>query len=88
MPAFAVEFTPAAQRDLKRLDPGVRAQLLRASTVLGQYPFPSSSGRIKVLVGLDPRHFRLRVGDYRIVYQVEDKQVIVVRIAHRREAYR
>lgn len=88
MPAFAVEFAPAAQRDLKRLDPNVRFQLLRASTILAQDPFPSASGRIKVLTGLVPRHFRLRVGDYRIVYRVERAKVIVVRVAHRRDAYR
>ena len=88
MPAFAVEFAPAAERDLKRLDPAVRIQLLRATAVLTQDPFPSAGSRIQPLVGLVPRHFRLRVGDYRIVYRIEGKKVVVVRVAHRREAYR
>ena len=85
---FHVEFTPAAGRDLRRLDAYVRSQLLRAATVLAETPHPSSSRRIKLLVGLQPAHFRLRVGDYRIIYRIEGDRVIVVRVAHRREAYR
>lgn len=85
---FDVEYAPAAARDVKKLDPAVRIQLLRSSRVLAQSPYPSGSSRIKPLVGMTPPHFRLRVGDYRIVYRIEGKKVIVVRVAHRREAYR
>ena len=84
---FRVEFAPAAARDLKRLDPYIRSQLLRAATILSEAPYPSSSERIKLLVGLQPPHFRLRVGDYRIIYRIEGNRVLVVRVAHRREAY-
>lgn len=87
MSAFNVEFTPAAARDLKKLDPAIRAQLLRASTVLNTSPYPGASARIKPLVGITLRHYRLRVGDYRIIYRIEESQVIIVRVAHRREAY-
>ena len=88
MSVLAVEFTPAAVRDLKRLDPQVRVQLLRASKVLTQAPYPSQSGRIKLLVGVTPVHFRMRAGDYRIIYRIEKDRVIVVKVSHRREAYR
>jgi len=72
---------------LKRLDPAVRLQLLRASTILKGAPYPGTSARIKLLAGVTPRHHLLRVGDYRIIYRIEGPQVIVVRVAHRREAY-
>lgn len=85
---FDVEFTPSAARDLKRLDPYVRHQLLQVAAVLRQAPYPSGSSRIKPLLGLEPLHFRLRIGDYRLIYRIEARRVIVVRIAHRREAYR
>jgi mRNA interferase RelE/StbE len=85
--AYNVEFTPAAVRDLKRLDPAVRLQLLRASAVLAAAPYPGASARIKVLAGILARHYRLRVGDYRLIYRIEGSQVIIVRVAHRREAY-
>lgn len=87
MSAFNVEFAPAAQRDLKRLDPQIRLQLLLASTVLRDAPYPGASARIKILMGISPRHYRLRVGDYRLLYRIEGATVLVVRIAHRREAY-
>ena len=87
MDAFSVEFTAAAQRDLKKLDPQVKFQLLKASTVLSQAPYPGTTPRIKMLVGISPRHYRLRVGDYRVIYRIEGTIVLVVRVAHRREAY-
>ena len=87
MSTFNVEFSPAAARDLKRLDPSIRLQLLRASTVLKASPYPGAIARIQPLVGIAPRHYRLRIGDYRIIYRIEGSRVIVVRVAHRREAY-
>ncbi len=88
MSSFSVEFAPAAARDLRRLDPQVRAKLLEASSFLAQAPYPSGGSRIKLLVGISPLHFRLRIGDYRIIYRIEGNRVVVVRVAHRREAYR
>ncbi len=88
MPAYTVDFSPAAARDLKKLDPQVARELLLAAGVLEKAPYPMGSSRIKILIGINPPHFRLRVGDYRIVYRVELKKVVVVRVAHRREAYR
>ncbi len=85
---FGVEYSPAAVRDLKRLDPAIRLQLLKASRVLESAPLPGGSNRIKMLVGMAPPYFRLRVGDYRVIYRLEKGKVIVVRVAHRREAYR
>ena len=88
MSGFSVEFAPAATRDLKRLDPAIRLQLLRASAILGESPHPGLTARIKLLVGISPPHYRLRVGDYRIIYRIEGSRVLVLRVAHRREAYR
>lgn len=88
MSAYSVEFAPAAARDLKQLDPAIRLQLLRSCAVLEEAPYPGTSARIKLLVGISPRHYRLRVGDYRIIYRIEASRVIVVRVAPRREAYR
>lgn len=88
MREFTVEFAPAAERDLKKIDPHLRSQLLHACKILSLSPYPMQSNRIKLLMGIVPVHFRLRVQDYRIVYRVEENRVIVVRVAHRKEAYR
>ena len=85
---FHVEFAPAAARDVRRLDPHIRVQLLRAATVLQEAPYPSGSGRIKMLVGKEPPEYRLRVGDYRMMFRIEGRTVIVTRVAHRSQAYR
>lgn len=49
---------------------------------------PRSAGCVKLTGSTDL--FRLRVGDYRIVYQIQDKVlvVLVIEIGHRREIYR
>ena len=88
MTSSRVEFAPAASRDLRKLDPHVRAKLFQAATVLTQGPYPSGGSRIKFLVGVTPPHFRLRIGDYRLIYRLEESRVVVVRVSHRREAYR
>ena len=88
MDSFTVGYTPAAARDVRRLDPHIRAELLEATRVLAHAPYPSGSNRIQLMTGITPPHFRLRIGDYRVIYQIEGQRVLVARVAHRREAYR
>jgi mRNA interferase RelE/StbE len=82
---YEVTLLSAAARDLRRLPVDVRSRLLRALSSLKE---PRQSGT-KKLQGSDDR-WRLRVGDYRIIYRIVDaeQKVIVVRIAHRRDVYR
>lgn len=83
---YGLEFTTSALRELNHLDPPIHNRILTKITSLRDDPFPSGA---KKLQGL-PNHFRLRVGDYRIVYRVDSGRVIVVvvRIGHRKEVYR
>ena len=84
--AYTVLLRPAADRDHRALSPDIRERILRALHTLETDPRPS--GAVKLTGRLD--RWRIRVGDYRIIYQVDDSsdQVLVLRIAHRREAYR
>ncbi|MGH7794224.1 MAG: type II toxin-antitoxin system RelE family toxin [Candidatus Binatia bacterium] len=84
--AYRVEFTPRAERDFKSLDGSVRGRIKQRIDSLGENPFPSG---IKKIEGEDEL-YRLRVGDYRVLYQVKGKVllVLIVRIGHRREIYR
>lgn len=81
------EIAPQAQRDLKRLPNRVRVNILSRIVSLGNDPRNSSQS--KKLKG-SPDRFRLRVGDYRVVYTLNEEvhQVRVDRVRHRREAYR
>lgn len=85
--SYRIEWTAPAARELRKLDRPVQRRIVRAVTALGTDPRPSGS---KALVGQPAGVMRIRVGDYRVVYEVEDERVIVtvVRVAHRREVYR
>lgn len=84
--AYRVDLAAAARRELRGLDSGVRDRILRALINLEADPRPPS---VKKLKGND-NYWRIRVGDYRIIYEIRDQLliVLVVPIAHRREAYR
>jgi mRNA interferase RelE/StbE len=82
---YEVRFHPSAARELEELDPRMRRRVERAVDRLAREP---REGAIK-LRGADDL-WRLRLGDYRVVYQIRDAilLVLVIRIRHRREAYR
>lgn len=83
---YAVLLRPAARRDLDRLSSQVRERILAALLELEQTPRPRAS---KQLVGRG-RERRLRVGEYRVLYEVDDavSTVRIFRVRHRGEAYR
>jgi mRNA interferase RelE/StbE len=82
---YRVELAPAAARQLRRFSPGVASRLRGPILALGLDPRPPGAAH---LTGTD--WWRLRVGDLRIVYAVDDaaRLVIVLRVARRNEAYR
>ena len=84
--AYRIEFAPKAQRDFKALEASVRRRIARRIDSLAENPFPSG---ITKLEGED-RLYRLRVGDYRVLYQVQGKVlvVLIMGVGHRREVYR
>ncbi len=75
-----------AQRDLRRLPTDVFDRVIRAIKSLAGNPRPVGSRKI---VGSE-HDWRVRVGDYRIIYEVDDaaRVVRVMYIRHRRDAYR
>lgn len=83
---YAITFTRAAERALRKADRQVQRRLLDAIEDLRDDPRPPGA---KTLQGGDDL-VRVRVGDYRIVYRVHDDEleVVVVTLGHRREVYR
>ncbi|ALJ18537.1 type II toxin-antitoxin system RelE family toxin [Microbacterium sp. No. 7] len=83
--SYTVEFSSAASRELRKLDPPIRRRILGAISELEVAPRPSGAKR---LVG-NEEIWRIRVGDYRVLYRVLDQVVTVriVRVAHRRAVY-
>ncbi len=86
MPEYAVSFRRSAEKDLRKLDRTVRRRVLRAIDGLAGDPRPDGCRK---LVGSEDA-FRIRVGDYRVIYTVDDvvRIVAIENVRHRREAYR
>ena len=81
---YAVTLSSAAEKQLARLERFVAHRLTVVMARLAGQPRPHGC---KKLAGLDA--WRIRVGDYRVVYQIHDARllVLVVRVGHRREVY-
>jgi mRNA interferase RelE/StbE len=84
MSKYRIELRPAAARALRKLDPQVRERIRGAIALLAQHPRPPGARALQGRPGL-----RVRVGDYRILYTVQDDVllVVVVRIGHRSHVY-
>jgi len=85
MPAYRVEVQRSAERDLERLSPRLFERIADRLTRLAADPRPANAEK---LVGLEA--YRLRVGDHRVVYEVDDRArlIVVTRVRHRRDVYR
>lgn len=83
--SYRVEFTAAAARQVKKLPRPARDRVLDAIDDLQDDPRPHGA---KKLAG-EQRAWRVRVGDYRVIYDVLDSELVVtvVRAGHRREVY-
>lgn len=83
--ADRVLWTVEARSDLRAIE---RETALRLLTSLDRF-LKTSSGNVKQLEGFDPPLFRLRVGDWRIIYRKQANNAIeVIRVRNRREACR
>jgi mRNA interferase RelE/StbE len=82
-PAYRVDLAPAAARQLRRLPPGDSARLRGPILALGIEPRPTGVAR---LTGSE--WWRLRVGDLRVIYAINDQEalVVVLRVARRNES--
>lgn len=85
MPGYRVELQPSLERDLDRLDPQLLDRIMDRIDGLAIDP---RAGAVEKLSGLEL--YRVRVGDHRIVYRIDDaaRAVFVHRVRHRRDVYR
>ena len=83
---YSIQFTPRAQRDFSTLDRAIQQRLRRHIDRLAENPFPVGATKLRA----EEPFYRIRVSDYRVIYQVEANEllVIVVKIGHRKEVYR
>lgn len=81
---YRIEVRPAAARALRKLDPQIRRRIQGVIALLAEDPYPPGARSLRGRPAL-----RVRVGDYRIIYTVEDDVllVVVVHLGHRRDVY-
>ena len=82
---FRVNITSRAERELKRLDRPVKNRIVSEISALASDPRPPGCLKVRSEEGV----WRIRVGDWRVGYQVDDKasEILVVKIAHRSDFY-
>jgi mRNA interferase RelE/StbE len=86
MASYSVVLKPSVEKDLRALPRAALARVMQRIDELKSNPTPRQSVK---LTGAE-RLYRLRVGDYRIIYEVnvEASRVVIHYVRHRREAYR
>ncbi len=86
MGSYSFNFKPSVEKDLRRLSKAVAGRVMAPIESLRSEPLP----RHAIKLSGAERLYRVRVGNYRIVYEVDRqaRQVTVHHIRHRREAYR
>ncbi|MFW6304871.1 MAG: type II toxin-antitoxin system RelE family toxin [Candidatus Saliniplasma sp.] len=89
---YDILLNPKARKELIDLPSEVADKIKKGMRELSRWPKESRSGKdVKKLAGTsDPALYRLRVGDYRAIYWIdeEEKEVLVEKIAPRKKAYR
>ncbi|MFP2896961.1 type II toxin-antitoxin system RelE family toxin [Corallococcus sp. 4LFB] len=82
---YTVEFLQSAAKQLAAVDPVHQRRIAKRIDALAMEPRPVGAEKLK---GSD--YLRIRIGDYRVIYQVEDGRlvVLIVELGHRREIYR
>ncbi len=83
---YRIDVLPAAVREMRRIHPQMRARVRGAVLKLAANPRPPGAVALKDRPGF----LRVRVGDYRVIYSVQDDvlTVVVVRVGHRSDVYR
>jgi mRNA interferase RelE/StbE len=84
--AYALQFKPAAFRQLTKLSSDVQKRVAMKIERLRDDPFPAGCKKMAAL----PDTWRIRTGDYRVVYQVHRGVllVLVLTVGHRKDVYR
>jgi mRNA interferase RelE/StbE len=86
MGSYEINFCRSAEKELRNLDRQIILRIDRAIEALSDDPFPIGYRKLKD----GEKEYRIRVGDYRVVYGVDakEKRITIFKIRHRSEAYK
>jgi mRNA interferase RelE/StbE len=80
---YQIELKPRAVKDLTALPATESRRIVAKIEALGS----GLTGDVKQLTNFTPE-YRLRVGNYRVLFEVEEKSVVIYRVLHRKDAYK
>lgn len=85
MNKYRVKFAKSVQKELKKVPTKTALRLVKAIDKLSSNP---RVGNVRPMVGSST--WRLRVGDYRVIYDIHENElvILVIRVRHRKDAYR
>ena len=81
---YRIVYTRRAERDIKKLDPSLKSHIGKSLLKLQADPIKHSEKLTDPRIGT----YRFRTGDYRVVFDIEGKDIVVLRVGHRREIYK
>ncbi|HEY5345233.1 MAG TPA: type II toxin-antitoxin system RelE/ParE family toxin [Verrucomicrobiae bacterium] len=83
--SYAVDIHAPAKKSLCRLPENIQTRVARSMLALADNPRPSGVVKLSGREG-----WRIRIGDYRVIFMIDDakKEVVIYAIGHRREIYR
>ena len=79
---YQIEFKPRALKDLKAVDNPEARRIVEKITLMRE----DLGGDVKRLTNFTPE-YRLRVGNYRVLFELEGDKVVIYRVRHRKDAY-
>jgi mRNA interferase RelE/StbE len=79
---YGIKFKPKAVKDIRKLPPEIQSKIIRKIEIMQD----DMQGDIKKLTNFTPE-YRLRVGDYRVLFEVENQKIVIYRVKHRSKAY-
>jgi mRNA interferase RelE/StbE len=79
-----INIRKSAIKDLRNIDPGERAKIHQKISGLTKFP---NIPNVKKLTGFEPA-YRLRVGNFRVLFDVSENSIEIGRILHRKESYK
>jgi len=86
MASYKIEWKPSVFRDLKKIPKSYRLEIFRRIETLSSIPRPSGCDKLADT----ERTYRIRIGDYRGVYQINDQaeEILIYHVRHRKDVYR
>jgi mRNA interferase RelE/StbE len=86
MASYEIQWKHSAEKDLRGIDRQYIPHILKAIELLSENPFPSQHRKLQG----SESSYRIRIGDYRVIYQVdlENKVIVIYHVRHRKDIYR